>query len=112
MPAAMAAESLAAAPAASTTWTDGARTVVMRGAPGPRARSPCGLLLRRADHSSVAQLAVVDAEVEAALGIAAGPRLERDGSSVATVVAERQQEALAAFLAGRKLRGQVHWLSG
>src|SRR3982074_3234002 len=103
----MAAESAAAAAAASTTYTGGARREVIRSAPRPRARAlvPPDLLLRRADHAAIAQLPVADTEIEAALGVAAGPRLERDGSTVAAIIAQRQQDTLAALAARRQLRG-------
>src|SRR3954469_23768964 len=74
----------------------------------PGRTRPGALLLGGADAASVAQLAVVDPDVEPALGIAAHPRLEGDGGSVAAVVAQRKERARTALTAGGKLGRQVH----
>ena len=49
-----------------------------------------GLLLRGPDGSAVAQLTVVDSNIETAVGIATGPGLVFDRGAVASVVAERK----------------------
>src|SRR5215831_3714965 len=63
-----------------------------------------GSLAGHPDLAAHADLAVVDPDVEAASRIAAHPRLVGDGRSVAPVVRERQQIALAALHALGKPR--------
>src|SRR5665213_1162354 len=91
VPAAIAAASLAAASAAVVT-----RTSVIR-----RRRRACSFV-RLCDCAAEADLAVVDADVEAALGIAANPRLVHDRRPIAPVVAQRQHRTLLTFPAVRK----------
>src|SRR3990172_9450567 len=59
-------------------------------------------LARGADAAAEADLAVVDPKVEPAGRIAAHPGLVGDGRPVATVVGERQQDAVVALPALRK----------
>src|SRR5688500_11377201 len=91
IPAAIAAASRAPAWAAVVTQTRG-----------------WGLLVRNANGAAVAQLTVVDAEIEATLRVAAGPRLVGDRSAVASVIAERKQRPLPAFPAAWQLAHLVH----
>src|SRR5687768_1373048 len=56
-----------------------------------------------ADGAAEADLAVVDADVEAAVGVGAHPRLVGDGGAFAAVVRQRHQDPLVALLALRVL---------
>src|SRR5215211_3984670 len=85
-PESIAAASHADAPAASTTATRDRRRFMRACECAPdNARR---LLLRCADGAPVPELAVVDPDVEPALGVAAHPCLVGDGRPVAAVVAE------------------------
>jgi hypothetical protein len=61
------------------------------------------LFVRRTHGPSEADLAVVDSQVEAAIRIAAHPRLVRDRRAIPAVVAERKERALATLPAHREL---------
>src|SRR3569833_1544962 len=63
--------------------------------------------MRLADCAAVADLAVVDADVEAAFRITAHPRLELYRRAVPTIVAQRQHRTLSTFPALRK-RNALH----
>jgi hypothetical protein len=60
-------------------------------------------VVRRTHGPSEADLAVVDSQVEAAIRIAAHPRLVRDRRAIPAVVAERKERALATLPAHREL---------
>src|SRR5689334_15341678 len=94
VPAAMAAASRAADSELVTTRTS-ARTV--RGVTG------VPLLLRGADGAAVAQFTVVDAEIEPAFRIAAGPRFVGDRRAVAAVVTQWKQRPCLTLLTRWKL---------
>src|SRR5262245_13606719 len=69
------------------------------------------LLAREPEPASEADLAVVDADIEAAVRVVADPRLVGDRRSVAAVVGQRQQDPLAALetLGKRELHpGPLH----
>src|SRR6185437_1629732 len=70
--------------------------------PGSRA-PPHPSFVRLADRPPKADLAVVDANVETALGVVAHPRLVGDGRSFASIIAERKHGSLAAFATVRQL---------
>src|SRR5262245_42787063 len=55
------------------------------------------LLRGDADAASLADLAVVDANVETAVGVVAHPRLVGDRGAIATVVGERKQHPVVAL---------------
>src|SRR5689334_23105206 len=61
------------------------------------------LLVRLSERPAEIDLAVIDADVEATLGIAAYPCLVRDGSAIPAVVAHRQEFAVSAFSTLRQL---------
>src|SRR5687767_11490074 len=92
MPLLMAAVSRAAAPAPVTTRT------VTKSVPGSRA-----LLVRLSERPTEVDLAVVDADVEPAVRIAADPCLVGNGCTIPAVVAHRQQFAVPAFPTLRQL---------
>src|SRR5690606_7983682 len=78
---------------------------------GPRRRGVGGggrLLVALADGPAEADLAVVDPDVEPALGIGAHPRLVGDGRSIASVVRERQHLAVLTLPALRELSRRRH----
>src|SRR5580765_4602512 len=60
------------------------------------------LLVALSDRPPEGDLAVIDAEIEAAVGIGTDPRLVRDRRALAPVVGERNQGTLRALLARRK----------
>src|SRR5688500_10148613 len=71
---------------------------------GSRARRAArASLVGGPDRAAEAQLTVVDADVEPAVGVAADPGLVGDRCAIAAVVAHREQVAVAALSAGRKL---------
>src|SRR5689334_5834748 len=93
-------------------------TVRRGGGPEPTARSPRRAaragrsLLRLPDRAPEADLAVVDPDVEAALRVAADPRLVGDRRAVAPIIRERQERSFATFPAVGELRGlDVHRVS-
>ena len=101
-PAAIAAESHADAPSGvdhgDGKWTSAHVGRVTRAARG-------GYFCDAPTERPYLELAVVDPDVEPALGVAAHPCLVGDGGAVAAVVAQRQQRPRAALAAGRELRG-------
>src|SRR5439155_17979500 len=114
VPAAISAASRAADSELRTTRTR-ERTFVNNERRDPSLRSGCPRslalawsLLRRADGTPVTQFAVIDADVEAAVGVAARPGLVGDRRAVATVVAEWEQRAGSASPAGGQFRRSVH----
>src|SRR5688572_22674211 len=62
-----------------------------------RTKPPRCLFGRDADSSSQADLAVVDANVEPAVGIAADPRLVGDRGPIPTVVGQGEQHSVTAL---------------
>src|SRR3954471_10051064 len=98
------ASSMPASAAALSQATDcsGVRIGSMGGETPARGLTPVRRRLRAslvalADGSSEADLAVVDSEVEAAVGIGADPGLVRDRSPLAAVVGEGDEAAFRAF---------------
>src|SRR5262245_5123640 len=104
------ASSMPASAAALSQAADcsGVRMGSMGGGHGPAGltadrRRLRGSLVALADRPSEADLAVVDPEVEAAIGIGADPGLVGDRGPFATVVGEGDEAALRAFQACRPL---------
>ena len=69
------------------------------------------LLVRLTDGTAEADLSVINADVEAALGIAAHPGLVGNRRTIASVIAEREKYALFALLAMREIHGLCHCAS-
>src|SRR5690242_660848 len=68
-------------------------------------------LVRDPDRASVAQLTVIDAHVETAIGVAARPRFVRDRRAIATVVAHWKQRSFLALPTARQLGRLIHFPS-